>query len=81
MGDTRKITFLVNYPGGQKNIMNLIAEIRRRIKEIRDENRELDLFSLTDVGMCRMDGGVRVSLYFSQQEKLESLETERRAKV
>lgn len=69
MGETRKIVFMVNYPEKAKNVSDLFKEIRRKIKEIRTANTELEHFSLKDVGMCRLDGGVRITLHFYRENE------------
>ncbi|MDD2496974.1 MAG: hypothetical protein PHT78_11075 [Desulfitobacteriaceae bacterium] len=70
MGETRKVTFFIYYPA-EKNALGLMKEVKRKVKEIRENNPELNQCELADVGLCRLVDGVRVTLYFGQKEKLE----------
>lgn len=69
MSETRKIVFMVNYPTKAKSVSDLFKEIRRKINEIRTTDTEMAQFSLKDVGMCRLDGGVRITLYFFRENE------------
>ncbi|MGI6065453.1 MAG: hypothetical protein ACOYI2_03060 [Bacillota bacterium] len=71
MGESRKVTFILHYPVEKKSL-SFIYEVKKKVKEVRKNNPELNKFELADVGICRMVDGVRVILYFSQKEELET---------
>ncbi|MGI6712964.1 MAG: hypothetical protein ACOX4L_09690 [Bacillota bacterium] len=78
MGEIRKISFVVHYPKESKNITSFLWAIRRAIKEIREKNEDIKHLFLNNVGLCSLDSGVRVNLYFAREEKQELAENENR---
>lgn len=73
MDETRKISLLIPFSGKVKNVTELLLKVRLKIKEIKLSQPELRSFSLANVGMYREQGGIRVNLYFSKNEKQEHL--------
>jgi hypothetical protein len=81
MSETRKISLLIPSMGKVKNVTELLLKVRLKVKELRLSQPELRDFSLSNVGMYREPGGIRVNLYFSQGERKELVSREERADV
>lgn len=81
MSETRKITLFIDYPGKLKTSTELLLKIKGKIKEVKKKNLELKNYSLLDIGLCRYDGKIKVSLYFSKQEHIEVEEKDTMADI
>jgi len=81
MGSTRKISFFVDYPNTIKDVSELLGEIRRLINDTRANYTDLEGFALSNIGLCRLKKGIRVNLYFEEEEKRAYTENEQRVKI
>ncbi|MGI6678602.1 MAG: hypothetical protein ACOX2Q_05910 [Dehalobacterium sp.] len=74
-------TFSLFLPAAEKttNATLFLRQVRSRIEEIKINHPELKDAYLINMGMYRDQGGIRVKLYFSQEEEQPC--TEKRAEI